>query len=129
IEAPAWSGQFHENGSNVALNLAGAHKSSTHYDAALREIRVVNADGTQRTNRYEPLVQWSYDENDTGSDPQCANTPMVHYTDGLGRLIRVDEVTRLNDDGTPAGDLRTWITRYEYDLNDQLTRITDSQDN
>jgi len=50
-------------------------------------------------------------------------------SDGLGRLIRVDEIVRLNDDGTPSGSLNTWTTRYEYDLNDCLTRITDSQNN
>src|SRR4030095_12355552 len=49
--------------------------------------------------------------------------------DGLGRLVQVDEITKLNDDGTPSGSLRAWATRYQYDLNDQLTRITDSQNN
>ena len=41
----------------------------------------------------------------------------------------MDEITRLNDDGTPGSGLNTWTTLYEYDVNDQLTRITDSQGN
>ena len=44
---------------------------------------------------------------------------MVQFSDGLGRLIRVDEIVRLNDDGTPSGTLNTWTTRYQYDLNDR----------
>ena len=44
-------------------------------------------------------------------------------------MIRTDEITRLNDDGTPSSDLRSWRTAYEYDPNDRLTRITDSQGN
>jgi YD repeat-containing protein len=44
-------------------------------------------------------------------------------------MIRVDEVTRLGDDGIPGSDLKNWTTSYLYDLNDRLTRITDSQGN
>ncbi|MCZ7639102.1 MAG: hypothetical protein M5U12_25455 [Verrucomicrobia bacterium] len=69
------------------------------------------------------------DENDVDPVSEYFNTPMVHSNDGLGRLVQVDEVTRLNDDGTPSGTPALWTTRYEYDLNDQLTRITDSQNN
>ena len=46
IEAPGWSGQFHENGSLVVLNLATAHQSSTEYDGTLRAVRTTNPDGT-----------------------------------------------------------------------------------
>ena len=51
------------------------------------------------------------------------------FKDGLDRLIGVTEVTRLNDDGTPGGSSSDWLTSYEYDLNDNLTHITDSQGN
>src|SRR5260370_41802490 len=54
---------------------------------------------------------------------------MVEYQDGLGRPGRTEEVTRLNADATPAGTPQTWTTRYEYDLNDQLLRVTDAQNN
>jgi RHS repeat-associated protein len=129
IEAPNWQGQFHENGRMVTLNLGSAHASTTEYDATLRVIRATNSDGTSGRTDYEPLLVRSLDENDTDPSSPYSNTPTLHFSDGLGRLIRVDEVVRLNDDGTPAASLNTWATRYEYDLNDALVRIADSQDN
>lgn len=129
VEELGWSGQFETNRSLVTLNLASAHVTSTRYDATLREILVTNPDGSTRSNRYEPFLTRSYDENDANPASPNADTPMVHVNDGLGRLVRVDEVTRLNDDGRPAGSLRAWTTGYTYDLNDQLLQITDSQNN
>lgn len=129
ITAGGWTGTFSENGTFIALGLAGAHKSTTTYDATLRELTVTNPDGTARRTAYEPLLTLSFDENDNNPASVYAGTPMVHGNDGLGRLVFVDEVTRLNDDGKAAGAVRSWITRYEYDLNDQLTKITDSQNN
>jgi RHS repeat-associated protein len=129
IEAPEWSGRFALSNSLVTLNLATAHRSTTTYDATLRELTATNPDGTSRRTVYEPLLTKSYDEND--NDPASPNfdTPMLHHNDGLGRLVRVDEITRLTDEGSPTNVLKVWITRYEYDLNDQLTKITDSQNN
>jgi len=129
VEAPGWSGLFQENGALVSLDLATAHQSVTRYDAMLREIEDENPDHTIRRTIYEPLLTKSYDENDTDPASPDRDTPMVHHNDGLGRLIQVDEITRLNDEGTPTGNLHTWTTHYQYDLNDQLTQITDSQNN
>jgi YD repeat-containing protein len=129
IEAPGWQGQFHENGSLVALNLVAAHQASTEYDATLRVVRATNPDGTRARTEYEPLITRGFDENDADANSPHFNTPMVSISDGLGRLVRVDELVRLNDDGTQADSVRTWTTRYLYDLNDALTRITDSQNN
>jgi len=129
IEAPGWQGQFHENGSLVALNLGTAHQASTEFDATLRVVRATNPDGSHARTEYEPLVTSSFDENDTDPASPHFNTPMRHASDGLGRLVQVDEWVRLNDDGTPSGTVQTWTTRYQYDLNDALTRITDSQNN
>jgi RHS repeat-associated protein len=129
IEAPGWSGQFELNGNLVTLNLSAAHATSTEYDATLREVKTTNPDGTFRQTVFEPLLTRSFDENDTDPASPNFNTPMVHYTDGLGRLIRVDELARLNDDGVPAGTVNTWSTFYQYDVNDQLTQLTDSQNN
>jgi RHS repeat-associated protein len=129
LEAPGWAGRFALDGSLADLDLNAAHKTLTTYDATLREVKATNPDGTFRRTAYEPLVTRSYDENDTDPASPSFDTPMVHHNDGLGRLVRVDEITRLSDDGTPAGAHKTWATRYEYDLNDQLTRITDSQNN
>jgi RHS repeat-associated protein len=129
IEAPGWSGQFHKDGQNVTLDLLSAHQTATDYDALLRETEITNQDGTKRRNVYEPLLTKSFDENDTDLASPDANTPIIHYADGLGRLICVEETTRLSDDGTSSGDIKTWPTRYEYDLNDQVTKVTDSQNN
>jgi RHS repeat-associated protein len=129
IEAPGWNAAFHDSGSLVTLGLASAHATTTTYDATLREIQTANPDGTFRRKVLEPLVERDYDENQT--DPASSNSgdSMVHYRDGLGRLIQVDENVRLNDDGTPSGAINTWTSAYQYDVNDQLTRITDSQNN
>ncbi len=129
IEDPTWSGSFHQNGVLVSLALGQAHKSTTTYDATLRTVQTINPDGTFSRVIYEPLVTRSFDENDTDPASPFYNTPTVQYRDGLGRVIRTDELTRLNDDGTPAGDLKTWTTSYQYDVNDRLTQIMDSQGN
>ena len=129
ISAQGWQGQFQNESTLVALDLPNAHSVRTHYDATLRPVKITNPDGTFRRSVHEPLVIRSFDENDNDSASPHFDTPMVHHTDGLERLVRVDEITRLNDDGTPADTLRAWTTRYDYDLNDQLRFITDSQMN
>jgi len=129
IEASGWQGQFHVAGGLVSLNLDAAHQASTQYDATLRVIQSTNPDGTFGRTEFEPLVIRGFDENDSVPNSPHFNTPMAQFMDGLGRLIRIDEMVRLNDDGTPSGTAQTWITRYRYDLNDRLTRITDAQNN
>jgi RHS repeat-associated protein len=129
IEAPGWQGQFHQNGTLVALDLSSAHQSLSEYDATSRVIKSTNPDGSFGRIEFEPLITRSFDENDTDPASPHFGTPMVHVQDGLGRLIQVNEVVRLKDDGTATGSLNTWTTRYDYDLNDALTRITDSQNN
>src|SRR5439155_17316180 len=129
IEEPTWKGAFHQDGQLRELDLASAHHTSMTYDAMLRTTQVVNPYATFSRTAYEPLVTKSYDENDTDPASPSYDTPMVHYQDGLGRLVRVDEMAHLNDDGSLSGDMKTWTTSYEYDLNDRLTKITDSQGN
>ena len=129
IDSPGWRGQFHEKGNLISLDVASAHSSTIDYDATLRTIRTTNQDGTSGRTVHEPLVARIFDENDNDPSSPHFDTPRVQFTDGLGRLIRVDEVVRRNDDGTPSDALRSWTTRYAYDLNDALTRITDSQNN
>jgi RHS repeat-associated protein len=129
VEASAWTGRFHENGQTVTLALTNAHRTLTTYDASLREVEIRNPDGSLRRTVHEPLLSKSFDENDCDPSSPYFNTPTVHYNDGLGRLVRVDESTRLNDDGTTAGGIKIWATCYEYNLNGQLTLITDSQGN
>ena len=129
IEAAGWQGLFHEQGNLVALDLVSAHQSTIEYDATGRVLRTFHPDGTFLRSEYEPLVTRVFDENDVDPSSPHFDTPMVHHVDGLGRFMRVDEIVRLNDDGTAADGPRSWTTRYEYDLNDQLTGIIDSQGN
>ena len=105
------------------------HQTSNSYDATLRTVRVTNPDGTFRSTAYEPLVTRSFDENETNPTSPDYDTPTVQYSDGLGRVIRTDETTRLNDDGTAATNLKTWTTLFGYNANNRLTRITNPQNN
>ncbi|MBZ0212797.1 MAG: RHS repeat protein, partial [Nitrospirae bacterium] len=114
VTADDWQGVFHENGQLVQRDLATAHKSVMTYDETLRTLVATNPDGTERKTVYEPLVVRSFDENDADPASQYADTPMVHHSDGLERLIQVDEVVRLNADGTPSASLNVWTTRYAY---------------
>ncbi|HXI52828.1 MAG TPA: toxin TcdB middle/N-terminal domain-containing protein, partial [Candidatus Saccharimonadales bacterium] len=129
IETPGWQGQFHLDGQLVALDLVHAHQLRTEYDATLRVVRSTNPDGTFDRAEFEPMVVRVFDENDTDPASPHFDTPRVQFSDGLGRLVQVDEIVRLNDDGTPSATPQTWTTRYRYDLNDRLTRITDALNN
>jgi len=129
IEAADWRGLFQEGDHLVALALDEAHQTVSVQDATLREVQSTNPDGTRETTVYAPWSTQSYDANQSDPGSRHFGAFMAHHHDGLGRLIRVDETVRLNDDGTPSFSPSTWTTRYEYDLNDQLTRITDSQGN
>jgi RHS repeat-associated protein len=75
-----------------------------------------------------PLETWLFDSEDTRIGSVHQGTPYVQHRDGLGRMVGIDEQVRLTDLGEP-GTLTSWRTRYDYDLNDQLTRIEDSQGN
>jgi RHS repeat-associated protein len=107
------------------------------YDAAGRVFRSVNppeseaatARRTETRTVYLPLETHLFDEEDIDPASPYFNTPHIQAKDGLDRLIRVTEVTRLNDDGTRSTNFNAWATQYAYDLNDNLTHITDSQGN
>lgn len=107
------------------------------YDAASRVVTTVNppestnvnAAVTQTKTIYLPLETQLFDEEDINPASAYYLTPHIQLKDGLDRLIGVIEVTRLNDDGTPAGGTNHWLTSYAYDLNDNLTHVTDSQGN
>lgn len=124
----------------TALNGYPTVKSDKRSDPLGREIITVNpaestaslTNETARTRSFTqllPLEKRLFDENDNDPASPYHDTPMVQFTDGLGRLIKVLEVVRLNDDGTTNGSLTEWPTQYRYDLNDNLTHITDSQTN
>lgn len=129
VQKPGWTGRFQQGTTLASLDYDHAPKVTTLYDAQLRPTRVTLQDGKIRETRYEPLVKKQYDENDTDPLSPAYDTPLVHYYDGQNRLIRVDEVTRLNDDGTPGDELRVWTTQYEYRADDLRTAVIDSQGN
>jgi hypothetical protein len=129
IEAPGWKGAFHENGQLAQLGLSEAHQIRSAYDALLRPRVRIYADGSRSETRYEPLITRACDENDSNPQSPQHDTPIVVHRDGLGRHILTEEWVRVADDGQPAPDLRAWITRFEFDLNDRLTRIVDAQGN
>jgi RHS repeat-associated protein len=106
------------------------------YDALGREIRVnqpADSDGTivYSATTYQPLIKFVQDEEQTNSGSPHYGCGMRYVEDGLqdkdgnGRLRRVYEVVKLTDAGE-SGELTEWLTAYAYDLNDNLTRITDA---
>lgn len=140
LDAPGWTGRFEEDGVERILGLAEAPRTTHARDATLREISVTHPDGARRRQSFSPLATRFTDENASVPTSPHRDTAVVHHTDGLGRLVRVEEITRLNDDGTSAAPvdpegagsdpaLRTWTTRHTYDANDQLVRIEDALGN
>lgn len=104
------------------------------YDPTGREIRTVAAPETwggprrQTATQYLPFQKRIFDEEDLRTGSPHFGTPHIQLSDGLERLIAVEEVAKLTDSGDP-GPATNWLTEYGYDLNDQLTRIRDSQGN
>jgi RHS repeat-associated protein len=129
IRSPTWQGLFHQNGALTALSLTNAPVTTLTYDGLLREIQIQDPDSAMRQEVFKPLIRASYDENATDPHSPFFNTPVIEYRDGLGRLIQVDEMNRLNDDGTASTDLHAWSTYYTYNANDLLTSAVDSQGN
>lgn len=114
-------------------------RTETFPDALGRAVKVVNPPETTSTTRrlftltYNlPRETISRDEEQTKAASQHTGSQMIHIQDGLGRLVEVREVVRIADDGNPIDQATTptqWITRYQYDLQDNLVHIQDSQDN
>src|SRR6185503_9896280 len=91
ISHPAWHGLFHHDGQLVSLDVNGADKTTTRYDATLREITKTNPDGTFIRTDFEPFLERRFDEDDNQPSSPHAGTPTVLHQDGLGRHIRTDE--------------------------------------
>jgi len=129
VTDPGWQGRFHENGSLVMLSLSNAHAITSVSDAQGRLVRNIHEDGTFAEVRHEPLLTRHFDANDTDAGSPHFNSPVVNIRDGLGRMIRREKHVLLNDDGTVSGSVQVWPTVLEYDLNDQLIRSVDPQNN
>jgi RHS repeat-associated protein len=104
------------------------------YDPRGRIIRTVNPpeewDGPRRetASQHVPFQRLRFDEEDLRDGSPHAGTPHIEVSDGLGRVVAVEEVVKTTSDGQP-GPLTAWRTEYSWDLNDRLVRIKDSQGN
>jgi RHS repeat-associated protein len=120
---------YQSNDFNFELPPPGNPAVLSEYDALGRAAKVTNQDGTSATTVYEPLVVKSFDENDGTPGSKYFGTPMIHHNDGLGRLVQVDEVVKMDDQGNPSASPVSWPTRYTYRADDVLLTLTDSQNN
>lgn len=99
------------------------------YDSLSRVLETINppetSGGAKKSSRTDffPLETVFFDEEDNDPGSPHFNTPHHQFTDGLGRLIGVDEINK------ESGSAVTYPTRYGYDVLDSLARITDSQNN
>ena len=123
--------QFSDLKDNMDMSV---YSTDNYYDPVRREIRTVlppetvKGERRERWTRFLPFEEQFFDEEDSYTESEYADTPHIKYKDGLDRLIALEEIVKLTDDGE-AGKLTTWRTEYKYDLNDNVTQIKDSQGN
>lgn len=90
------------------------------YDALERLRRTINPNGTFQKVELQPWQSAAFDEEDVSEDSPHYDTPKISRLDAWGRLVEVTEFARR---GEPI------VTRYGYDLNDNLAEIVDAQGN
>lgn len=90
-----------------------------HYDPIMRPIKEINPDDSFKTYNYLPLVKIEKDEEDNRFDSSHYDTPHTFESDGLERLIQVQE--------NNAGSIYT--TTYVYDGLDNIVKVTDDHGN
>jgi RHS repeat-associated protein len=129
IAADGWTGAFVEDGEIVAYGYDDAPRVIHEFDPMLREIKTTSPDGAFVTTIYEPLRTTLRDENDNDPSSTSFDTPVINTYDGQERLIQVDELVRLNDDGTTSNGVNTWSTKYSYRADGLITEIIDAQNN
>ncbi len=109
--------------------------TDTFYDPLGRPIRAVSppetAGGERREARthYLPFQVWAFDQEDQHAGSPFAGTPLITHSDGLGHIVTSIQAVKLDDNGQSTGTTNHWVTRYQYNLNDQITRITDPRNN
>ena len=106
------------------FGLTGAPQTARRYDARSRETAAIAPDGSLRRTRHGPLDQRLEDENVTAG---LSGSPLTYRYDGLGRLSTIVEEPRLDADGGPSSERQTWLTSFEYDAADRLTRIVNAE--
>ena len=106
---------YEKNSSEYQAPTFANSKVEARYDTVGREILRINPPNqesvlTHVSTNYFPLHKTVVDEN---------NSEKAFFYDGLERLVRVHEIN----------EGETYVTQYEYDPLDNLTRITDAQNN
>ena len=105
------------------------------YDPLGRELKAIQPTGEFSQIEYQPLSKLVHDEEQTNPNSLHFGAGMRYIEDGLennkgaGRLREVHEIVKIGDDGNLINTPATWITRYRYDLLDNLTGYTDAQNN
>ena len=101
-----------------------------------RENQPVGPEGIlYSTTNYTPLSKTIRDEEQTRAGADYFGCGMRYVEDGLlngdgkGRLRQVVEIVKLTDTGEFSATPTEWQTAYSYDLLDNLTGYTDSQNN
>lgn len=118
---------YYKATSSYTPPLGSNYHISYYYDELGREIKRANPteeEGsdivTETRTEYLPLAKHVYDENDTQNGNKHFNTFTTYIIDGLERLREVHE---RNEKDKP------YITRYDWDLLENLTVVTDSYGN
>ena len=127
---------YSEEGSLAfAMPPVGASALEHHYDALGRIVRVTQPDGSFGTIDYEPFARVVRDEEQTRAGSAHEGAARRFVRDGLqddegtGRLREVHEIVKVSDEGRVTDNSAIWVTRYDYDLLDNVVLIIDAQDN
>jgi len=116
------------------------NKYSEHlYDSLGRELKIYQPEEEGKklysSISYEPLKKNVQDQEQTNSSSLHFGCKIKYVEDGLldkddkGRLRQVYEIVKLSDNGESLSTPVKWMTSYLYDLQNNLIRITDSQNN
>jgi RHS repeat-associated protein len=109
--------------------------ADTFYDPLGRAIRAVSppelAGGARReaVTYYLPFEVWAFDQEDHRAGSPHVGTPFITHSDGLNRIIASVQAVKMADTGEPTVATNHWVTRFDYNLNDQIVRITDPRNN
>ncbi|HSW87828.1 MAG TPA: FG-GAP-like repeat-containing protein [Candidatus Saccharimonadales bacterium] len=95
---------------SYANPVAGSKSTDTTHDPIGRVISIINPQGTSKTTAYNHWVETNTDEN---------SHQIKNYRDAFANIIQVDELN----------GSQTQTTKYAYDVLNNLTKITDANNN
>ncbi len=124
------------NSADPILDLQGLVGVDILSDALGREIQRNLPDGSQTRFEYSPLSTREFDENDNDPSSPQFNTPRTRIRDGLGRIVRVDDlldgsVTSVQLERDALGNIRAVVgpagTRtFRFDGRSRRTAMEDA---